>query len=69
MEEFVTFTEMHCERVPSVRCTLTLSVFIAQNVALPNFGVENHQQSNGAIRSSLATLCDDVRRHAASFNH
>ena len=37
-------------------CTLTLWVFIVQNVALPNFGVEINQQSNGAIISSLDTL-------------
>ena len=38
-----------------------LSVFIKQNVALPIFGVANHQEFNGAI-SSLTTLCDKLHR-------
>ena len=33
------------------------------------FGVANHQQSNGVRRSSLATLCADVQNHAVLFNH
>ena len=43
-------------------CTKTLSVFIVQNVALSNFGVASHQQSNGAINCSLAMLYD-IWRH------
>ena len=36
-------------------CLLTLSVFIAQNVALPNFGVANHQQvQEGTVNRSLS---------------
>ena len=46
---------MHASSFCACMCTLTLSVFVIQNVALPNFGVAIHQQSNEAISSTLAT--------------
>ena len=36
--------------------TLTLSVFVVQNVALLNFGVVTHQNFNAAISGTLAMM-------------
>ena len=54
--------------------SLTLSVFITQKVALPNFGVALHHKSNRAISSSLATFygvwrCRQVEVHYLLFIH
>ena len=46
---------------------LKLPIFIVQNAAAPKNGVEFCQKSIGVIRCSLATLYDDVRRHAMFF--
>ena len=39
-------------------------IFVVQKAAAPKNGVEFRHKSIGAIRSSLATLYDDVRRRA-----
>ena len=47
----------------SIARALKWSIFIAQRLTLHKNGVEFCQQFNGAIRTSLTALYDDVRRH------
>ena len=49
-----------------VKEALKSPIFVVQKAAAPKFGIEFRQGSNGTIWSSLATLCDVLRRHSES---
>ena len=42
--------------------------FVAQKAAAPKNGIEFHQKSIGAVKSSLATSYDDWRRRSTNMN-
>ena len=70
--ELVHLNEFFCDEVDDiieevdVKEVLKSSIFVVQKATAPKSGVEFRQGSIGAIRSSLATSYDAVRRRATS---
>ena len=52
---------LHAHKLTHPERSVHLGIWVCNT---SNFGVANHQQSNGAIRSSLATLCDNIQRQS-----
>ena len=67
--ELVHLNNLFCDIVEEVdvKGVLKSSLFVVQKATAPKNGVEFRQRSIGAIRNSLATSYDAVRRRATSL--